>query len=188
MGSPSHCCARFAHSSGGFAHCCGGSAHCYGDFAHCYAGRTGRLTFWGCYDHVLDEKGRTSLPKQFRKTLATLKGVPWLTGLPQCLAILPPKEFEALRRKLTAASSTIDSIQRLQRLILGMASPCSIDRQGRMLVPPKLRKWAHLDREIVFTGVGGRIELWDRACHEAELEQTRLNYPDYTRDLKEFGL
>lgn len=147
-----------------------------------------RQMFWGSYDHVLDEKGRTSLPKDFRTALAALKSQPWLTSLPQCLAILPAREFEALRKKLTEASSTIESIQRLQRLILGMAVRCSVDRQGRILIPPKLRKWANLDREIVFTGVGTRIEVWDRARHEAELEQTRQLYAEYTKDLKEYDL
>ncbi len=144
--------------------------------------------FWGCHDHVLDEKGRTSLPKDFRTLLSAQKHEPWITGLPQCLAILPSNEFDALRQKLTAASSTVDSIQRLQRLFLGMAVRCSVDKQGRILIPPKLRKWAHLDREIVFTGVGARIEIWDHARHEAELEQTRINYADYTKDLKEYDL
>ena len=144
--------------------------------------------FLGTHDHVLDEKGRTSLPKDFRDVLAKLKGAPWITAFQHCLAVFPPAEFEELREKLTRASSTIDAIQRLQRLILGLACPAAVDRQGRILIPPKLRKWAGLDREIVFTGVGKRIEIWDRARHEADLEQTRTNYGDYTDLLKEFGL
>ncbi len=144
--------------------------------------------FWGSHDHVLDEKGRTSLPKLYRDLLQGLKGDPWITALTQCLTIFPPAEFDALRQKLTDASSTIESIQHLQRLILGNAAPAAIDRQGRMLIPPRLRKWAGLDRDIVFTGVGRRIEVWDRARLEADLEQTRMNYPSYTDILKEFGL
>ena len=144
--------------------------------------------FSGSFDHVLDEKGRTSLPKEFRDTLKGMKGDPWISALPHCLTIFPAEEFEALRDQLANASRTIDAIQRLQRLILGMAARTPVDKQGRILIPPKLRKWAALEREIVFTGVGRGIEVWDRARHEADLEQTRQHYADYTDTLKDFGL
>jgi len=144
--------------------------------------------FFGSHDHVLDEKGRTSLPKDYRDTLKGLKGAPWITAFSQCLTIFPPAEFEALRNKLTDASSTIESIQQLQRLILSNAAPATIDAQGRILIPPRLRRWAGLDREIVFAGVGQRIEIWDRARLEADFEQTRMNYSEYTNILKDFGL
>ncbi|MFQ5515484.1 MAG: division/cell wall cluster transcriptional repressor MraZ [Myxococcota bacterium] len=144
--------------------------------------------FWGSHDHVLDEKGRTSLPKEFRELLKAFDGHAWLTAFPQCLTIFPPDEFDALQRKLTEASTTIKSIAGLRRLIVGMAAPASFDKQGRILIPPKQRRWAHLDREIVFTGVGRYIEVWDRALHAADLEETRGQHSDLTDILKEFGL
>ena len=144
--------------------------------------------FTGSHDHVLDDKGRTSLPKEYRELLKRSKGDPWITALPQCLVIVPPQEFEALSIKLSEASRTIEDILRLQRLTLGMAARAPIDKQGRILIPPKLRKWASLERDIVFTGVGKSIEVWDRARQEADLEQTRVLYPDFTDTLKTFGL
>ena len=143
--------------------------------------------FGGSYDHVLDEKGRTSLPKEFRAQLAGTKP-PTLTALRYCLAIFTAAEFDALRKRLSSASSTNDAVQGLQRLITGMASPCTVDRQGRILIPPKLREWSYLEREIVFSGVGSRIEIWDRARLGAELERVRQNYPELAREVKEFGL
>jgi len=140
--------------------------------------------FWGSHDHVLDEKGRTSLPKEFREALQDVDGGAWITAYPQCLAILPAPAFSTLRDRLTGEGSDVDSIQHLQRLILGMAAPCSFDKQGRILIPPKLRSWAHLQRDIVFTGLGEKIEIWDRTRHEEELEQTRANYATYTQDLR----
>jgi len=141
--------------------------------------------FWGSHDHVLDEKGRTSLPKDFREALAQVEGDAWITAYPQCLAIVPGPAFEELRKKLTGDGSHVDSIQRLRRMILGMAIRCSFDKQGRILIPPKLRRWANLARDVVFTGVGDHIEIWDQTTHERELEETRHNYPEYSRDLRE---
>ncbi len=144
-----------------------------------------RGMFWGCHDHVLDEKGSTSLPKEFRALLRG-KNTPWLTATPNCLAIFPHEEFEALQSRLSQASTTIDSVQGLQRLYIGMATPCPFDRQGRILVPPRLREWASLEREVTFAGVGKFIELWDRNRHRSELERVRQNYPELARELKEF--
>lgn len=144
--------------------------------------------FSGSHDHVLDDKGRTSLPKELRAEISKYRGDPWLTALPNCLALYPEEEFETLRRELASASKVNGAIQSLQRLITGMASRCPIDRTGRILVPPKLRSWAGLSREIVLTGVGPRIEIWERGRHQAELEKTREDYERLTRELGNFGL
>ncbi len=144
--------------------------------------------FCGSHDHVLDDKGRTSLPKDFRDALTKVKGTPWITALRNCLAIYTADEFATLQQRLTNASSINDSVQRIQRLIQGMAARCPADRQGRILIPPKLRAWSHLDRELVLTGVGNRIEVWDRNKHSVDLERTRDQYDELTRDFKEFGL
>ena len=68
--------------------------------------------FYGIHDLVLDDKGRTNLPKPFRELLKTQEGEPQLTALPKCLTILPAAVFEALSHKLTEASITIEWIQR----------------------------------------------------------------------------
>jgi MraZ protein len=146
--------------------------------------------FRGSFDHVLDEKGRVSLPKVFRDALAECRGEPSFVPLRQCLAIFPSEIYEELSSRLSAASSVVDSIQRGQRLIIGMSHPCPVDRAGRILVPTKLREWAGLKRDVVFMGVGNRIEIWDRVRHEADLRvmQDADAYAENMGALKEFGL
>jgi len=141
--------------------------------------------FWGSYDHVLDEKGRTSLPKEYRDLLGDLESGAWLTAYPSCLILITAAEFETQRARMLNPVADTDSVQRLQRMFIGMATPCVFDKAGRILIPPKLRKWAALERDIVFTGCGERIEIWDRSRHEIDMEQTRQNYPQYKRDLQE---
>ncbi len=144
--------------------------------------------FHGSYDHVLDDKGRTSLPKELRLELARFEGEPWLVPLDQCLAFYPAPYFDAIQRELSSQPKLRASTQSLKRLITGMAVRCPIDRQGRILIPPKARNWAGLERQIVFAGVGEYIEIWDREQHQAELEHTRENYDEYTRRLGDFEL
>ena len=130
----------------------------------------------------------TVLRSQAARATQTTRRRSLLVSVLILLAVFTATEFEALRKRLAKASTTNDAVQGLQRLINGMATPCNFDRQGRILIPPKLREWAFLEREIVFTGVGSRIELWDRSRHAAELERVRQHYPDLAREVKEFGL
>jgi transcriptional regulator MraZ len=139
--------------------------------------------FWGCHEHVLDEKGRTSLPKEFRELLTRGPESPWLTVGAQCLTIFPAAVFNRLRERL-AAEVLNDDAEALERLLVGNATPCSVDRQGRILIPPPLRRRARLEREIVFTGLTDRVEIWDRARYEAAIASTQENYAQHSRLLR----
>lgn len=127
--------------------------------------------FFGFHDHVLDEKGRTSLPKEFRDTLRGLPGDPWINLGKKHLNLYPAEVFEQEQTRILADDPLDGSRANKKRLFLGTAMRCKFDGQGRILLPPPLRKRAGLDREITIVGVGNKIEIWDRARHEAILEQ-----------------
>lgn len=140
--------------------------------------------FFGSYEHVLDEKGRTSLPKDFRDALTRLKGQAYITAYPRCLAILPPDAFQSWQSRLTGERARLDdAAQRIRRLILGMAAAVNIDRQGRILIPNHLREHAGIEREIVFTGVGDEIEVWDRSRHKVEVANAGVSYGSDSREV-----
>jgi MraZ protein len=69
-------------------------------------------------------------------------------------------------------------------LIIGHATPCGVDRAGRILIPPTLRRRAQLEREIVFMGLTDRVEIWDRARYEAEIANTQENEAENSRFLR----
>jgi MraZ protein len=139
--------------------------------------------FWGCHEHVLDDKERTSLPKDFRELLTRGSQPPWLTARSRCLAIYPVEKFDAIRARLSADVLN-DSAEALERLIIGHATPCSVDKAGRILIPPTLRRRARLEKEIVFLGLTDRVEIWDRARYEAEIQSTQENEPEHSRFLR----
>lgn len=129
--------------------------------------------FFGSHEHVLDDKGRTSLPKDFRELLKQQKADPWLTAGAHCLAIYTADEFDRIKTKLTEDALPDGEIIRQQRRILGNATRCRVDAQGRILVPQTLRKYARLQRDIVFAGLGTLIEVWDRSLWKAEMDRAR---------------
>ncbi len=136
--------------------------------------------FLGCYEHVLDEKGRTSLPKDFRDRLATYDEDPVLTAHADCLAIYPPDEFARLREYYSQPGLN-DARQRLKRLTIGMATLLNVDRQGRILIPARLRELGGLQRDIVFLGLDQIIEIWDQAREQRDISQTQNEFPELAR-------
>jgi len=139
--------------------------------------------FWGCHEHVLDEKGRTSLPKEFRELLTRGSELPWLTLRSRCLAIYPAEKFDKIRQRLSEDVLN-DAAEALERLIIGHATPCSVDRAGRILIPTTLRRRAQLDRAIMFMGLTDRVEIWDLARYEAEIASTLENEAENSRYLR----
>lgn len=116
----------------------------------------------GEFRHSLDAKGRVFLPSRWREELTG--GVVVTKGLERCLWVLTPTRFEELAEQLHTLSSTRKRNRDYERILFGGATEEEIDRQGRITIPPSLREYAGLSREVVVTGVRIRAEIWDRAA------------------------
>ena len=115
--------------------------------------------FKGEFNHSIDAKGRVILPSRFREELG--EEFVMTVGLDGCLFIYPNDEWEIFAEKLRQLPGTKDG-RRLQRFFYSNAVTCEIDRQGRVLIPAKLREKAGLEKDIVFIGMDNKIEVWDR--------------------------
>ncbi len=71
------------------------------------------------------------------------------------------REWEAIERQLVELPSLNKQARRLQRLLIGHATECEFDGQGRILIPGPLREFAGIDRRVVLIGQGHKFELWD---------------------------
>ena len=121
--------------------------------------------FLGTYTPRLDEKGRFFLPAKFRDELA--EGLVIAKGQEHCLAIYTPQGFQQEAAKAMTGPSTLRGIRDFQRMYASGASEETPDKQGRLTVPPMLRQYAGLDKEIAVIGAFNRIEVWDLAAWEA---------------------
>jgi MraZ protein len=79
----------------------------------------------------------------------------------QCLLIYPFPDWEDLERKLMKLPSLNPQARRLQRLMVGHATELDLDGSGRILLPPSLREYGLLNRDVMLIGQGLRFELWD---------------------------
>ncbi len=114
---------------------------------------------------TLDEKGRISIPAKYRgEIVASCEGQLVITvDAVHCLMIFGLPEWEKLERKLMDTPNLDKQVRRLQRLLVGHASECEMSRQGRILVPPPLREFAGLEKQVTLVGQGKKLELWDSA-------------------------
>jgi len=128
--------------------------------------------FFGTFIHAIDAKGRTSLPAKFREALAAA-GEPKivLTQYPHWKAVqaLPLSEWKRLEEKLMQASPLDLRAQKNILRFYSTAHEVDLDVHGRVLVPPALREYAALSKDVVWAGMGRHIQLFDRASYEAQM-------------------
>lgn len=117
----------------------------------------------GEYQHNIDAKGRVIVPAKFREDLGEHFYV--TKGLDGCLFVLSPIEWQRLQEKIMAMP--ISKARGLQRFFFSGAAEAEPDKQGRILIPQKLRDYAHLTKDITIIGASTRAEIWDSATWES---------------------
>lgn len=120
--------------------------------------------FTGECEHSIDAKGRIIIPAKYREELGEQFTV--TPGLDGCLFVYPDPEWAAFVEKLKGLPGTREG-RRLQRYFLAGAAAVAMDKQGRVLIPQKLREAAGLTKDIVFVGVITKLEIWSQENWEA---------------------
>jgi len=139
--------------------------------------------FIGEYHHTIDEKGRVTIPSRFREALGDRFVA--TRGLDNCVFVYPLQEWANLEGKLKSLPFTKADSRVFARFFFSGASECEVDRQGRTLLPPGLREYAHLEKEVVIIGVSNRVEIWSRAEWEAYSRKANLNFEEIAEKLVE---
>jgi MraZ protein len=124
----------------------------------------------GEYEHTIDDKNRLTLPAKFRDQLAP--GVVVTRGMDGCLYAFPADHW---REHLQARVGGLDPLSRegrkLQRHFFSGATEAEVDKQGRIMIPAALLRYAGLSRDVVVAGVHDHLEIWDREAWRRELNE-----------------
>ena len=75
-----------------------------------------------------------------------------------------------------------------KRYFFGSASEGSFDKQGIGLVPPSLRKAAHLEKDVVLVGVQDRVEIWDKALWEERSQVSEEDLDAIAERMESIGI
>lgn len=142
--------------------------------------------FIGEYHHSIDEKGRLAVPVKFRAELAA--GVVITKGLDNCLFLYSLTEWQKLAERLATLPISKANNRAFSRLMLPGAMDGQMDRQGRVIVPDYLRKYAGIKKKAVITGLFNRLEIWDEIIWEKYKKGTEKGSSDIAEQLGELGV
>lgn len=134
------------------------------------------LGFIGNISASIDGKGRVAIPAKYRKRLSDIDGdagkvIVTLSESDKCLRLYPICEWAPVREQLSRLPTLDDRNRLLKQRLLGGATDLELDSNGRILLPSQHRKHADLDKQVLFVGNDQKLELWNEAAWQAQMER-----------------
>ncbi|MBL7151565.1 MAG: division/cell wall cluster transcriptional repressor MraZ [Candidatus Omnitrophica bacterium] len=141
--------------------------------------------FYGEYLHSIDRKGRIILPAKFREAAKNnfIERFFATRGLDKCLFMFSEEEWRTQEAKFKAIPFTKQQARTFNRLYFSGAVDIIPDKQGRILLPPYLKEFALIKREVVIVGVSNRIEIWARDSWEEFYGNSRQSFEEIAEKL-----
>ncbi|HET9072952.1 MAG TPA: division/cell wall cluster transcriptional repressor MraZ [Solirubrobacteraceae bacterium] len=141
------------------------------------------MTFRGTFEHSLDAKHRLTVPAKYRRALGDgmVLAISPETGpdAPRSIAIWTPDAYEQYTQgSLEGLNPMSPKARELKRLLYANSHDAELDSANRVMIPPALLAYASLDKEVVVTGVGECLEIWDRATYNAYHETALARFSD----------
>ena len=147
--------------------------------------------FRGSFEHSIDLKGRLSIPASFRDELTgehknRLMVTNFAIEGKKCLDVYPVDEWSRMLEEVRKKPKFDQRMLMFQNYYLGAARECELDAHGRILIPPGLRKYANLRREVVLVSALEKFRVWDQEMWNqvfADAEEKLLHDPDFLSEL-----
>lgn len=140
----------------------------------------------GEYNHTVDSKGRLIIPAKFRELLGEKFVI--TKGLDHCLFVYPMDEWVNLERKLKDLPFTQKDARAFVRFFFSGATEIELDKQGRVLIPPNLREFAKIEKDVVIIGVSSRVEIWSLDEWQSYSSNAEVSYEEIAEKMVELGI
>lgn len=140
----------------------------------------------GEFEHSLDAKGRLIMPAKIREDIGDSFII--TKGLDGCLFGFSKNEWNNFEEKLKTLPLTNKNARDFVRFFLSGATECDVDKQGRFLISANLREYATLEKEAVITGVGTRIEIWNKDKWKAYNSEENLSADQIAENMANLGM
>ncbi len=142
--------------------------------------------FHGTYQNTIDSKNRMIVPSKFRDQLG---GKCMLTkGFDACLYIYTMDDYEQMADKIAQLPQSDAGFREFIRDFFGNSVICELDSQGRILIPPHLREYAHITKDLVTMGAMNKVEIWSAEAMTGTDTSKMMNDSSFTDRLREFGI
>jgi MraZ protein len=140
------------------------------------------LAFHGTFEHTLDAKNRLTVPSKLRTAFA--EGAFLVREADKCISLYPAQTYSALTQTALSGLNPLSAqAKQLKRYFHSNALAVELDAAGRVMVPARLLQHAGIGRDVVVTGAGDCLELWDRSTWEAYDQDLTARAPDLTAAL-----
>jgi MraZ protein len=147
--------------------------------------------FRGSSFHTIDPKGRIIVPARFRDVIkAGGADSIMITRMDSCLFAYAHDQWRKLEQRILHLPEKSEAMRRFQRVFIGGAHDCKCDAQGRVLIPPFLKQYSGLEKEIVLVGVLDRFEIWSRENWDREngLMEKDMGDDQVRQEIAQLGL
>ena len=138
--------------------------------------------FSGRHEHMLDEKGRVSVPAAFRRQI-TGDDLYLNLGMDGCLELYSPEKWQLLREGLGRLNRKEEKQRFFIRRFTSHLRPVAIDAQGRISIPADLLALAGIGSVVVFLGQMDSMELWDPARLEQVMSRRDMSFEEVAEGL-----
>ncbi|GAB4332380.1 MAG: division/cell wall cluster transcriptional repressor MraZ [Desulfobulbaceae bacterium] len=147
------------------------------------------LRFRSRSEHTLDAKGRLNIPSRFREVLRRqyddcLVVINW----EKSLKAYPVPEWKKVEDKLLRQAPNLPGFGDFVRYVISSVVECSLDRQGRILIPATMRQDFGIDSEVVLNGMLDHFEIWDKGTWTNETRRTRDRFGEFAQGISELGI
>jgi MraZ protein len=146
--------------------------------------------FRGTSNHTIDPKGRIIIPSRFREQISDSRNGVMVSKLDKGLVAYTFDEWNKIEAKIMFMAEKSESMRRFRRVFIGGAFECICDKQSRILIPPMLREYAGLVKEIVLIGVLTHFEIrsfenWD---NENKVMEKEMANEEVRNEIAKLGL
>jgi len=145
--------------------------------------------FRGQYHHTIDGKGRIIFPAKLREVFAEkYDNRLVVTNWDSYLMVFPYDEWRIIEEKVSHQSIIRKEVRAFQRFFISPAIDCSIDSQGRVLIPPNLREYAALEKDVVLAGMIKSIEIWSKERFDDEMKKASSDVDSLSTYISDLGI
>ena len=128
--------------------------------------------FLGEYEATIDAKGRFLLPGGLKKQMPEGTSTIVISrGFEKCLLLYPLKAWEAIEEKIKKLNDFNPKVNQFRTLFIGGASYVDLDTAGRILLPPSLKNYAGLGKDITLASDIDKIKIWDSGKYKKLFEE-----------------